>query len=187
MYQPPPSQPVYQPPPSQPVYQPPQGQPYQQAYQQPYQPPPAGGSRWGTSSVGSLGADVLAGLAYLIVLIPFIGFILQIVLFAVERNRFAKFHAAQAMILSIAWYVLGIVSAILSSIFSAGANATNSSVVSFVSGGIGLLFGCVGAIIGLGLFALWIWGMIAGFTGKPTKLPVAGDFAERLAGGPLGP
>ncbi|HEU0028043.1 MAG TPA: DUF4870 domain-containing protein [Ktedonobacterales bacterium] len=189
-YQPPPSQPPppyqpppYQPPPSQPPYQPPQGQPYQQ----PYQPTPAGSARWGTSSVGNLGADIMSGLAYLIVLIPFVGFILQIVLFAVEKNRFAKFHAAQAMILSIAWYVLGIVSAIMSSIFSAGANATNSSAVSFVSGGIGLLFSCVGAIIGLGLFILWIWGMVAGFTGKPTKLPVAGDFAERLAGGPLGP
>jgi uncharacterized membrane protein len=129
----------------------------------------------------------MAGLAYLIVLIPFVGFILQIVLFAVERNRFAKFHAAQAMILSIAWYVLGIVSAIVSAIFSAGVDAANLSVVSFVGGGIRVLFGCVGAIIGLGLFILWIWGMIAGFTGKPTKLPVAGDFAERLAGGPLGP
>ncbi len=126
----------------------------------------------------------MSGLAYLIAIVPLIGFILQIVLFAVERNRFTKFHAAQAMLLSIAWYALGIISAIVSSIFSAGARA-DSTLFSTLSGGVGGLFACVFFLIGLGIFGLWIWGMISGFTGKATKLPVVGDFAERLAGGPL--
>lgn len=139
----------------------------------------------GMSSIGNIGAHVMAGLAYLLGIVPFIGFILQIVLFAVEKNRFTKFHAAQAMMLGIVSYVLGVVSGFVSGIFSAGANATNSSAISFLSGGVGLLFGCVFFLLGVGVFVLWIWGMISGFTGKATKLPVIGSFAESLAGGPL--
>ncbi len=163
--------------------QPPQ-EPYQQPpYQQPYRPAPPGGV-WGMSSIGNIGAHIVAGLAYLIAIVPFIGFVLQIILFAVEKNRFARFHAAQAMILSIAGYALSFVSFIVSSFFGAGANV-NSAIVSFLSGSIGALFGCVFGIIGIALFAFWIWGMIAGFTGKPTKLPVIGDIAEGLSGGRL--
>ncbi len=175
-----PQQPSQEPPYQQPQYQQPQ-------YQPPYQPASPGGAGRGSSSVlTSLGADIMAGLAYLIVLIPVAGFVLQIVLFAVEKNRFTKFHAAQAMILSIVWYVLGFISFIVSSIFTAGSRV-DSTFISFLSGGVGLLFSCVFGLLFLGLFALWIWGMVSGFTGKPTKLPVIGDFAENLSGGPLGP
>jgi uncharacterized membrane protein len=36
----------------------------------------------------------------------------------------------------------------------------------------------------LAVFAMQIWGIIAGFTGKYTKFPIVGDIAERWAGGP---
>lgn len=156
----------------------------QQPYQQ-YQPAPTGGSKWGTSSLGSLGADVMSGLAYLIVVVPFVGFIGQIVLFAIEKNRFAKFHAAQAMILSIVAYVLWFIYFIISFAFTAGASVTNSTGVATGALGLTAVLGCVFGIIGLALFGFWIWGMVSGFTGKATKLPVIGSFAEGLAGGPL--
>lgn len=158
--------------------------PQQPPYQQPYQPAPSGGGMWGMSSIGNIGAHVMAGLAYLLALIPGIGFILQIVLFAIEKNRFARFHAAQAMILSIVGYALGFVSFIVSAIFTAGARV-DSTAISFLSGGVGLLFSCMFGIIGLALLGFWLWGMISGFTGKATKLPAIGSFAESLSGGPV--
>jgi uncharacterized membrane protein len=160
-------------------------QPYQQPYapQQQYAPPTAG--RWGVSALGNLGAEVMAGLAYLIGIIPFVGFIAQIVLFAVEKNRYAKFHAAQAMLLSVVAIVLGIVSTIIDTALGFGLNST-SGIANLGGAGIALLFGCLFFIVGLVIFGFWIWGMIAAFTGKPTKLPIIGNIAEGLAGGPVG-
>jgi uncharacterized membrane protein len=160
-------------------------QPYQQPYgQQPQYAAPATG-RWGVSALGNLGAEVMAGLAYLIGIIPFVGFIAQIVLFAMEKNRFSKFHAAQAMCLSVVAIVLGIVSTIVDTALGFGLGAS-STAVNLGSAGISLLFGCLFFIVGLVIFGFWIWGMIAAFTGKPTKLPIIGNIAEGLAGGPVG-
>jgi uncharacterized membrane protein len=126
----------------------------------------------------------MAGLAYLIVIVPFVGFIAQIVLFALEKNRFSKFHAAQAMCLSVLAYVLGIIDFIVSAALGIGFNS-NSAAIGLGSAGISLLFGCLFFIVGLVIFGFWIWGMIAAFTGKPTKLPIVGNIAEGLAGGPV--
>ncbi|HEU0028667.1 MAG TPA: DUF4870 domain-containing protein [Ktedonobacterales bacterium] len=150
-----------------------------------YQPSTTTSGQWGTSSLGSLGADVMSGLAYLIAIVPFVGFIGQIVLFAIEKNRFAKFHAAQAMSLSVVAYVLGVINFIVSAMFTVGASATDSSSAALGALGISAVIGCVLGIVGLVVFAFWIWGMISGFTGKATKLPLVGGFAEGLAGGPL--
>jgi uncharacterized membrane protein len=159
----------------------------QQPPQQPYAQPQtfaATAGRWGVSALGNLGAEVMAGLAYLITIVPFVGFIAQIILFAIEKNRYVKFHAAQAMCLSILAIVLGILDVIISSVFSFGLGSSNSA-VGLGSAGIGLLFSCIFGILGLVIFGFWIWGMIAAFTGKPTKLPIVGNIAEGLAGGPV--
>jgi uncharacterized membrane protein len=160
--------------------------PNQQYGQQPSGQPPyaATAGRWGVSALGNLGAEVMAGLAYLIVIVPFVGFIAQIVLFALEKNRFSKFHAAQAMCLSVLAYVLGIIDFIVSAALGIGFNS-NSAAIGLGSAGISLLFGCLFFIVGLVIFGFWIWGMIAAFTGKPTKLPIVGNIAEGLAGGPV--
>lgn len=154
-----------------------------QPYQQQYAPPTQG--RWGVSALGNLGAEVMAGLAYLIVIVPFVGFIAQIVLFALEKNRYSKFHAAQAMCLSVLAYVIGIIDFIVSGALGFGLGSS-SAALNLGSAGIALVFGCLFFIIGLVIFAFWIWGMIAAFTGKPTKLPIVGSIAEGLAGGPVG-
>ncbi len=161
-------------------------QPYpQQPYQQPqYAPPPAAG-RWGSSTLGNIGAEVMAGLAYVIAIVPFIGFIGQIVIFAVEKNRFVKFHAAQALLLGVVEVVLLFVSIFVNGAVDIGASAANNGVASTGALGIGLLLSCVEGIIGLAMLAFWIWGMVAAFTGKPTKLPIVGNIAEGLAGGPV--
>jgi uncharacterized membrane protein len=158
----------------------------QPQYGQQYQQPPQSSSPWGASTLMSgLGADVLSGLAYLIGVVPFIGFILQIVLFAVEKNRFAKFHAAQAMLISIVGIVIGVVWSIINFVLTAGASVTNSSGAALGALGGATIFFCIFGILFVVLFAFWIWGMISGFTGKATKLPLIGNFAEGLAGGPV--
>lgn len=150
--------------------------------QQPYggaplPPPPAptpSPSRWGPSSIG-MEAHIAAGVGYLI---PIIG----LVFFFIEKsNRFVRFHGAQSILLVIGYFVvfaiqigLGIVSAVASQ---------GSSAI----GGIFGLFSCIVGLLYLGLFALQIWGIIAGFTGKYTKFPVIGNIAESWAGGPATP
>jgi len=164
--------------------QPYQQQPYQQQpYQQQYAPPTAG--RWGASSLGNLGAEVMAGLAYVIAIVPFLGFIGQIILFAIEKNRFVKFHAAQALLLGVVEFVLSIAYIFVNGALSFGLGSS-SGAVNAGSAGLGLVLACVEGIISLVLFAFWIWGMVAAFTGKPTKLPIVGSIAEGLAGGPVG-
>jgi uncharacterized membrane protein len=158
-------------------------QPYQ-PYQQPqYAPPPAQG-QWGTSTIANLGGEVMAGLAYVIAIVPFFGFIGQIIIFAIEKNRFVKFHAAQAMLLGIVEVVLFIVNIFFSSALSFGLASSNGA-ANLGSAGLGLISACVFGIIGLALFGFWIWGMISAFTGKATKLPIVGSIAEGLAGGPV--
>lgn len=161
-------------------------QPYgQQPYGQPPQQPfAATAGRWGVSALGNLGAEVMAGIAYLIAIVPFVGFIAQIVIFAMEKNRFVKFHAAQALSLGLVQVVLFFVYLFVNGALDVGLSATNGAANAGAIG-LGLVLACVEGIIGIALFAFWIWGMIAAFTGKPTKLPIVGSIAEGLAGGPV--
>lgn len=157
----------------------------QQPYgQQPQQPFAATAGRWGVSALGNLGAEVMSGITYLIGIVPLLGFIAQIIIFAMEKNRFSKFHAAQALCLSVVAIVIGIVDSIVQGALGFGL-ASSSSAASLGAGGLALLFACLFGILGLVVFAFWIWGMIAAFTGKPTKLPIVGSIAEGLAGGPV--
>ena len=140
-------------------------QPYGAPPQQPYGAPPSGSqNRWGPTSLG-MDANVAAGLSYI--------WIIGLIFFFVEKtNRFVKFHAAQAILLGIVGIVYGVVESIVS-------NATSD----LASGG-NVLLACVLGLVGLGLFGLWLWGLIAGFTGRYVKFPIIGDWAERWAGGP---
>ncbi|HEX8728683.1 MAG TPA: DUF4870 domain-containing protein [Ktedonobacterales bacterium] len=172
--------------PNQPSGQQPYGQqPYgQQPYGQQQAPFVAQAGRWGVSALGNLGAEVMSGITYLIGIVPVLGFIAQIIIFAMEKNRFAKFHAAQALCLSVVAIVLGIVDSIIQGALGFGLGSS-STAVNLGAGGMALLFGCLFGILALVVFGFWIWGMIAAFTGKPTKLPVVGSIAEGLAGGPV--
>lgn len=148
-------------------------------------------NRWGPTSFG-MDATVLAGLSYLSMFI--IGIIGPLIVFFVEKNnRFAKFHAAQGILIGIAevvWiFALIILNAILIGVTAATAG-TNSTTAAAASTGFGLGFcviGCVGFLGGLALLGAVIWGAVAGFSGQATKLPLIGDIAERWAGGPVIP
>jgi uncharacterized membrane protein len=167
----------------QPYQQPPQ-QPYQQPYGGQVPPPPQPASQWGRSSMG-MEATVAAGLSYL--------WILGVIFFFIEKtNKFVKFHAAQATVLAVLDVVIWIVWFVLSAVLTVGSAAVdsaagNTGIIATGGGLVGCLLGCAFPIIGLVLFAFHIWGLILGFTGKYQKLPLIGDIAERLAGGPAAP
>ena len=173
-------QPGQQPPPpyGQPLYgQPPYGQP---PYGQPPYPPPGTTSQWGPSSIG-IEPNIAAGLGYLVSIVAIIFFFME------KRNRFVKFHNAQAILLSIAYLVffgLWFVAFFVVVGLSANGDPETSSTVA----GLGLILMslCIG-VIALLYLGLWIWGMIAAFTGRVVKFPLIGAIAQRWAGGPVVP
>src|SRR6185312_10066435 len=161
-------------------------QPYQQPYQQPPVQPQSAGAKWGPTSIG-LEAHIAAGLGYLF------SPILPLVFFLIEKNnRFVKFHAMQSILLGIGLWVWIIVvgfviPAILFAIGSGAEAATNGSGAGGPFALIGTCVGCLAWVGSLAFVAGAIWGLIAGFMGKYTKLPVIGSFAEKWAGGPATP
>lgn len=183
----PPPPPGYQQPPQQ-GYAPPPGYPQQPGYppQPGYQQPMAAPNRWGPSSLG-MEAHVAAGLSYLSMFL--LGPIIPLVFFFVEKqNRFIKFHTAQGILLSIGAFVLFIIAGIVNTIVGISvATAGNNTTAAGASLAVFGLLSCVYTLIGLGVTALVIWGAVAGFTGKYTKLPLIGDIAEKWAGGPAVP
>lgn len=142
----------------------------------PMQQPP---NRWGPSSLG-MDANVAAGLSY----IPIIGLIF---FFVEQTNRFVKFHAAQAILVAIAWIVVDIVLGFISAAFKIGQAVQTTAAGTAAASGVSALWGCFTFLIGLGFFGLLVWGLINGLTGKYVKFPVIGDLAEQMAGGPAMP
>jgi uncharacterized membrane protein len=114
-----------------------------------------------------------------------------IIFFFIEKqNRFVKFHTAQAILLAIAYLVLcvlwfiGFTVLILGSAAGASSDVTTGNAIA----GFGtiLLVLCIVAVA-LVYLALWIWGMVAAFSGRVVKFPLIGAIAERWAGGPVVP
>lgn len=161
---------AYGPPPYQPGGQP--------GYaQQPAPPPlPGSSSRWGPSSLG-IDPVVAAGLAYLVNILSIVWLIAE------KRNRYIRFHSAQALLLAIAVFVDLLICGAIALVGVALAAAVDNN----LGGGI-----IVAAIVlfYVGVFAIVVmhfWGMIAAFVGHATKFPIIGNIAERWAGGPVTP
>lgn len=146
--------------------------------QQPPPPPlPDSSSRWGTTSVG-VNPAIEAGLAYL-----FGGHgvgIVAIILLLVERqNRFARFHAVQALLMTAAFLVGLVACGILFvlGLLLSGASDTAGHLLEILS--VALI-----VILLLSLLVFDIWGIIAGFSARYVEFPVIGPLAARLVGGP---
>lgn len=161
-------QPQYPPPP------PPYSAQQQPQYTAPAAAPSASVAKWGPSSIG-MEPNLAAGLSYLIPIVGLIFFFME------KTNRFVRFHAAQSIVLSIgvaALWILDAVLGVVASVFWA-ASYSAGTVAGLLSAGIG----CLGFLVFLGAIALYIWGMVAGFTDKYVKLPIIGSIAEKWAGG----
>ncbi|HEX5439664.1 MAG TPA: hypothetical protein VFW76_02185 [Ktedonobacterales bacterium] len=164
--------------------QPPYGQP---PYQQPVYPPPGyapsppgTSSQWGPSSIG-IEPNIAAGLGYLVSIVAIIFFFME------KRNRFVKFHTAQAILLNIAYLVFfGLWFAAFFVVIALSANSDPATADATAGLALILMTLCIG-VIALLYLALWIWGMVAAFTGRVVKFPLIGAIAQRWAGGPVVP
>jgi uncharacterized membrane protein len=110
---------------------------------------------------------IAENVAGLLCYVPGVGWVIAIVLFLIDKRKFVRFHAMQALALYVALIVcyiaLGIFLGVLRIIhlFFFGA----------------LLY----PLLGLGSFVLLIFMMYKTYLNESYKLPVIGDFAEGMA------
>jgi uncharacterized membrane protein len=151
---------------------------------------------WGATSMG-IDPQVGAGLAYLS--IPVAWMVVPIIFYAAEkRNRFLRFHSAQALVLSIAPIALGLLLAALAIIGTLVLAALGMATVDTATGTVNtgaasagaavfgtliVIGGFLYAVLGLVWFVIWIWGIVAGFTGQATSFPIIGGIARRMVDG----
>lgn len=109
------------------------------------------------SDLNTAGIDpkVLAVLSYFLWLIG------GIVLFAVSKNQFVRFHAMQSIIFNI---VVALLAAVL-------------QIFGFL---LWFLLGVVLWLAYMAIFAVWILLMIKAYQGEKFKLPIIGQLAEKL-------
>src|SRR3984885_11592119 len=100
-----------------------------------------------------------------------LGWVTGLIFFLIDKRPFVRFHAAQSMVV---FGGLQIIQIVLGRIFIA--SMYNGGVMN-LSMGSGLL-----SLLGLLAFVLWILLMIKAYQGERFKVPVAGDFAENIAG-----
>ena len=98
---------------------------------------------------------VISGLSYILFFLP---------LLVCPSSKFGKFHANQSLIL----LITGIVGNIIISVFA--------SILVSISLFLGLLGSLLSLIFGIGIFVLFIIGLINGFNGKVKELPIIGQF-----------
>ena len=109
----------------------------------------------GSGGSSGLAPNVAALLSYLCV--PLTGIIFLLI---EKNNQDVRFHAAQGIVLGIAGVVLRIIIFILTMIIP--------------------FFGFLSWIIWLGFLAITIVAMVKGYQMERWKIPVLGDFAEKL-------
>jgi uncharacterized membrane protein len=120
-----------------------------------------------TSSTG-LSENAAATLSYAL------GWLTGIIFFLIDHRPYVRFHAAQSIV---TFGGLHIIRIILGIIFGVGWGFGFG--MGYGVWGIGaLLLACIGLIS----FVLWIICMVKAFQGQRWKVPIAGDFAENLAG-----
>ncbi len=109
-----------------------------------------------------------AGLSYLTWIAGLIFFLSE------KQNRFVRFHAMQEILYSVALFVIGFALFILLVIVVA-VMGQNAAIVG------GALFDCLYGLGSIVFFVGWLIAMINAFQGKRFKLPLVGDWAEKIA------
>src|SRR3989449_6776043 len=143
----------------------PGSQPQQQQYwqqQQPYGAPPCCDA--GPYELTALGmrARTAGWLSYLL------GWVTGLIFFLLEKeNRFVRFHAMQSILFFGGLSVLEAIISFFEKLFS-------YSLFPFVG------FGLISSVVGLVSFICWIVLMVRASKGMYYKLPVIGDYADKL-------
>lgn len=98
-----------------------------------------------------LSPSLTAALAYVL------GFISGLIIFVLEKeNRFVRFHAMQSILLSVSFFVLGI-----------------------IAGCIPVIGPAVSIIVSLASLVCWLIGIVKAAQGEYFKFPWVGDYAEK--------
>ena len=127
---------------------------------------------YSTTSKSAIGLDanVAAALGYIVVILGLINFLID------KENKFVRFHGIQSVIYAVGvcvvFFVLGIVLFIL------------SIVATMVADVLALLVGILNILLFLAFVLTLFGGLIycayKAYQGQTFKLPVVGDFAEKL-------
>jgi len=140
------------------------------------QNPPPTGQPAPSSGIGSLDPKIAAALSYI--------WIVGVVFYFLEKeNRFVRFHAMQSIIFgitnSVIMIALSILATILTAVFSVGGAAVGGgggAILGLLVSLIWLLF----SLICLLLFAGLVFAAIKAYQGQKFKLPIIGNFAEKI-------
>jgi uncharacterized membrane protein len=126
-------------------------------------PPPVSDSPKSTG----LPSNIAAALAC----IPFVG---GIVFFLLERrDEFVRFYAMQSMILSAAWLLFLVASAILNRIFSA---------IPVIAGVLTFFWGLIEGVIDVAFLVIFVIAIVKAFTAVRWDIPYIGPVARKQLG-----
>ncbi len=138
-------------------------------------------------SVFDLDANVVALLCYLGNFICMLGLILSIITVATDKkNKLARFHAWQSILLSIApivvvfiWIVVSVVGSIIGGVIDTAIGFPIFTLIIFVISIIMYLLMIVASIV---LLIGVIMGAIKAYNGELFKLPIIGKMADKYSG-----
>jgi uncharacterized membrane protein len=124
----------------------------------------------GKSAIG-LDANLTAALGYPVGILGLISFFIE------KESKFVKFHGIQSVLFSVAIWVVFIVICIVLGIIS--------FVLSMISTALGSIFGLLFSLAGLVFFLIWfgflLYSGYRAYQGLTFKLPLVGNYAEKLA------
>jgi len=122
-----------------------------------------GGTRGASPTAGGLQSNVAGGLCYLA------GFITGIFFLVAEpykRDHFVRFHAFQAIFLSVAWFAVYFALGVL---------------LSILPGMLWRVSWMLQSVVSFGFFCVWLFLMFKAYNNEQFKLPVLGDLAAKQA------
>ena len=128
---------------------------------------------WGPTTF-VISADTAAGFSYLLWWLTGLT-----VYFAERNNRYVRFHALQAILLTSVFTVLGVLTFVLDALLHDVARATHWTVFAALGNGVAVL------VVVLGIVVPWLGTMIGAWTGHHIRWPIVGAYAERYAAPPL--
>ncbi len=122
----------------------------------------------------SISPTAAAGLSYLF------SWVTGLIFFLSEKqNRFVRFHALQSIFFSIAFIIYYFMYSIITSVISAASTSYDLYGVPTYGPAYQIVSG-LGALLLLGWCIIWLISMLSAFQGKYLKLPLIGNFAERI-------
>lgn len=131
-------------------------------------------SSWGATTL-TISANTAAGASYLFWWVSG-----MLIYFNERHNRFVRFHAMQSILLTGAMTVFGVLAYILSSLCGDIYQATGLHAYSTL----GTFIAATAIIL---IVFVWLWAMIAAWSGNYMRLPIVGTYAERYSAPPLHP